>query len=390
MSASADAVAAAPLVAIGIVSAPEYLERRAACRASWLGWPNVGPGRALTVHFVVRALHAPASVDRLLQLEQAAHGDVLRVLVKWNETRLRGPVLSVNAWLTHAVQHLGHYRFIAKMDDDAYLNAPRIERVVRDAMAAAPSPSRIYLGPMSWFHWYPAIFERSGFGWSYTMSWSMGRHCRNVTTAEERCKHRGCGPCLGPFPFASGFLAVLSTPLAAEMLAGNAVKDDDLRRLQQATSLPTRTGGEQIKVMEDIWLGSLLHRRPGRLQTRTPSCLASARRALPLENQLAAFPSRHHIAQAKQHADAADHEQQPTRRRIDRLQPQQVEWRARVWRQASHGACTRWHQWSAHQKPCAAPVDPFCVGEWLTVCPTRPDPTGGRPLAAAVNHEPTE
>ena len=29
------------LVALGIVSAPEYIERRAGSRATWLTWPNI-------------------------------------------------------------------------------------------------------------------------------------------------------------------------------------------------------------------------------------------------------------------------------------------------------------------------------------------------------------
>ena len=251
------------LVAMGIVSAPEYLERRAACRGSWLRYPNVGAGKAITVSFVVRSLGVPAQIDQLLRLEQAAHSDILRVNVPWNETRLRGPVLSVAAWLAYATRHLASARFIAKLDDDAYMHTPELEKLLRESLRVAPTPERIYFGPMSWFHWYPTIFERSGFGWSYTMAWSLGSHCRNVTTAEERCKHQGCGKCVGPFPFASGFLAVLSTPLAAELLAmdsTNAVRDDDLSRLRQVRRLPTRTGGVQVKVMEDIWLGSLLFR----------------------------------------------------------------------------------------------------------------------------------
>ena len=34
-----------PFLALGIISAPEYLERRLAMRASWLSLPNVGPGK---------------------------------------------------------------------------------------------------------------------------------------------------------------------------------------------------------------------------------------------------------------------------------------------------------------------------------------------------------
>ena len=78
-------------------------------------------------------------------------------------------------------------------DDDAYLYTPAIEALLRQTLRVAPSPDRIYLGAMSWFHWYPRVYERSGFGWSYTMAHALGSWCRNVTSAEERCKHRGCG-----------------------------------------------------------------------------------------------------------------------------------------------------------------------------------------------------
>ena len=88
------------LVAMGIVSAPEYIERRSSCRGWWMHYPNVGRGKPITVHFVVRALHSPASVEAMLTLEQQMYGDVVRVDVPWNETRLRGPVLSVAAWFT--------------------------------------------------------------------------------------------------------------------------------------------------------------------------------------------------------------------------------------------------------------------------------------------------
>lgn len=293
------------LVAMGIVSAPEYIERRSSCRGSWMHYPNVGRGKPMTVHFVVRALHSPASVEAMLTLEQQMYGDVVRVDVPWNETRLRGPVLSVAAWFTYAVRHLSSARFIAKLDDDAYVRSPHVEALLRSVLRSTPTPERVYLGAMSWFHWYPKIFERSGFGWSYTMSWMLGRHCRNLTSSEERCLNKGCGACVGPFPFASGFLSLLSTPLVADLLetavdhsgsvlvgdgmstsvprtaasaapsplgsnsAGdstpsvNRVLHDDLSRLRAVRGiLPTRTGGRQVKVMEDIWIGSLLFRQP--------------------------------------------------------------------------------------------------------------------------------
>ena len=247
------------LAAFGVVSAPEYLERRQGSRCSWLKWPSIG--HSIVVRFVIRALHAPPAVERLLSLEQAAHGDVFRVSVPWNETRLRGPVLSVAAWLSHATVEFAHARFIAKLDDDAYINVPELERLLWEVLRVSPSPERIYLGPMSWFHWYPRIFERSGFGWSYTMAWMLGQNCRNVTAAEERCRWQGCGGCVGPFPFASGYLAVLSTPLAVDVV-GSATLHDDLSRLRAADALPTRSGGAQFKVVTRVCARARASRAP--------------------------------------------------------------------------------------------------------------------------------
>ena len=250
------------LVAFGIISAPEYIERRVGSRVTWLAWPNVcRSGCPFSAEFVVRARDAPPSIDQQLQAEHNAHGDVLRIDVQWNETRLRGPSMSLAAWLSYATRAYSKVQCIAKLDDDAYLYTPGLQVMLEDALHAASYPGYIYMGPMSWFHWYPTVFERSGFGWTYTMAWEAGRGCRNRTEAEARCKWRGCGSCVGPFPFVSGYLVIIGKLLADE-LANSALLADDMTALERAGMLTTRTGGHQFKVMEDIWLGSLLYRRP--------------------------------------------------------------------------------------------------------------------------------
>jgi len=45
----------------------------------------------------------------------------------------------------------------------------------------------------------------------------FGRHCRNDTDAELMCT--GCGRCVGPFPFASGFLIALGRQMSAEIVS---------------------------------------------------------------------------------------------------------------------------------------------------------------------------
>ena len=138
-----------PLVVLGIISAPEYLERRLGIRHSWLQWANVKSGH-IGALFVVRSGNSPQWLDQLLAAEQERYNDVHRApTVAWNETRLRGPVLSLAVWLQHAVVHHSSARFIGKMDDDAFLHAGDFERLLR-TVAASPLSTYLYMGAMSW------------------------------------------------------------------------------------------------------------------------------------------------------------------------------------------------------------------------------------------------
>ena len=247
-----------PFVAIGIISAPTFIERRAAIRATWLSHCSIG--REIAARFVIRALNAPPPLDRLLSSETLDFGDVFRAQsVPWNETRLRGPVLSLHAWLRHAVGTFPRTPFVAKVDDDSYVQPAELAVLAR-AVSASVGPERpVYLGVFTYFSWFPTIFERSGYGWSYGQALGA-RWCSNATFVARTCGDN-CGLCVGPFPFGSGFLLLLSRSLAGHLLESPGV-DDDLARLRRAKTLPTRKGGVQEKVMEDIWLGSALFRFP--------------------------------------------------------------------------------------------------------------------------------
>lgn len=168
------------LLAIGIISAPTHTLRRMSIRGSWLRWPNVGSGHAVDAKFVIRSFHAPAHVHELLLEEEKAYGDMLRVTVMWNETRLKGPVLSVAKWLDYAVVHFAAAPFIAKMDDDAYIHAPRLEALLRTTMSQTSRSDRVYMGTLTYFNWYPKMFDHAGFGWGYTMSYHAGSHCKST------------------------------------------------------------------------------------------------------------------------------------------------------------------------------------------------------------------
>eukprot|EP00962_Isochrysis_galbana_P036925 scaffold12838_cov144-Isochrysis_galbana.AAC.7 len=137
------------LLAIGVVSAPEFEVRRLGLRSTWLQFPNVGVD--VSVRFLIRCRGAPASIARALTLENNTYQDVLGLDVAWNETRVRGPVLSLAAWLQYAASALPHARFIAKVDDDAYVHTLQIQQLLRSILVQSPASSgRIYMGVLNW------------------------------------------------------------------------------------------------------------------------------------------------------------------------------------------------------------------------------------------------
>ena len=138
--------------------------------------------------------------------------------IAWNETRARG-VLSVAAWLAHAAAAFPRATLVGKVDDDAYIHTVELEALLRGIVTQlAPNVDRLYLGSMSWFHWFPKIFERSGFGWTFSNAWGYGDGCRNATSAAIRCgSHQriGASDDCGLGPFLSGYPMLFSTALAA-------------------------------------------------------------------------------------------------------------------------------------------------------------------------------
>ena len=247
-----------PFLAVGVISAPEYVHRRMVLRSTWLGLPAHLEASVSTT-FVVRAGHAPTKLQRQLASEVAQYHDLLRVeSVFWNETRLRGPVLTLAAWLQHAAAHISGARFVAKVDDDSYLHAPDLAAMLKPLVPSLPH-AHVYMGTLTWYSWFAEQWDRCGFGWTWRGSENVGHLCRNSTWASARCGPRGCGPSVGPFPFAAGYLIVLSLPLVTE-IATSADLGDETRRLASAASLVTHKGFKHTQIFEDVWLGSFVHR----------------------------------------------------------------------------------------------------------------------------------
>lgn len=275
LAAAASSSAVAPacsqpdlFLAVGVVSAPEFVFRRTVARTTWMrlapSTPNAGgadQSHALPwcVQFVVRALHAPGRIQRQLAMEQREHGDILEVDVPWNETRMRGPVLTLAAWTRYAATNLTTAKYVVKVDDDSYLHVPGLARTLSLQVDTVGLPTPMaYIGTLTWYSWFAKQFDRCGFGWSWRGSNVVGKMCRNATWAAARC-NGGCGEAVGPFPFAAGYLIILTQPLAAAIASSPALPDE-VRRLTLAQALWTHKGFKHTQIFEDVWLGSFVHR----------------------------------------------------------------------------------------------------------------------------------
>mmetsp|Transcript_13958 Transcript_13958/g.37806 ORF Transcript_13958/g.37806 Transcript_13958/m.37806 type:complete len:336 (+) Transcript_13958:41-1048(+) len=251
------------LLAAGILSAPEYLGRRQTLRTTWL--PHASP--RLLFRFVVRVggLARHEWLSFCLSAEQRRHGDLHSVQVAWNETRQRGPVLSLVAWLRHAATALAHARFIAKLDDDFYMHVPTFEREIEAVSASlADETDRVYLGFLTWHHWRPEIFAYGGWGTSYHRASSAQRDLLDRFRNPNSTRRVEAGEYDGPFPLAGGVLIVLGRGLNRE-ISRSRIVTDDVRRLRAMNMFSRDFVGQDTEIVfEDIWLASVLHRMTAR------------------------------------------------------------------------------------------------------------------------------
>ena len=257
------------LLAMGAVSAPQYVSRRMAQRHTWHEYPNIGMPSEVCVCFVVRSGSAPARLTEALEREHSSYSDMLLAeSISWNESRVRGPTLSLAWWLRYAARKLPHAHFVAKIDDDAYIHVPDLVVLLRQTHVAAGPSSNVYLGVLTYYNWYPRIFERTRHAWTLGQALGASARCRlndhlHLPAHVRACGPDGCGRCVGPFAFASGFLIVLSRALLASTVASDALTSEEARLLSlDLALLPDKHGQRQMLIMEDVWLGSMLYRFP--------------------------------------------------------------------------------------------------------------------------------
>ena len=279
------------LCAVGVLSTPDNSVRRKIAR---IGWTAAAAAEGVVARFILRAQGLPPPTLERLHQEQLQHADIVLLPVPSSEHRLRGRILSLAAWLRVARVVCPPCRWVCKADDDVYLASPSFAAVLRLVSSQLGDSSRVYMGHLAWHTWNTRRFMHHSYFGSYDQRTlhesrraidffgargsSDAAVAPSLLKALQRCRPggvlTGCGwcptldECDGPFAFAVGWLIVLSAPLAEEM------RDSELLRREVQRRLPrvNRTWGPPA--LEDIWLGSLLHRASCRKGRRERERLA--------------------------------------------------------------------------------------------------------------------
>ena len=192
-----------PLLSVGVLSVGEHnYQRRWEQRQTWFGLAQKqsNPLSLVYARFVVRCgarmySSAPYSPSDALLGENATHGDIVCTDIAEDAGKLKGPSLLVLAWYDHALRVQPRTRFIATVDDDAYVHlAPNgILDILRELPSYAAT-GRTYVGAMHGWTFNATQYRFLRFGWSGTGD------------AAE-----------GPFPFATGAFMCVSRGLATQI-----------------------------------------------------------------------------------------------------------------------------------------------------------------------------
>merc|ERR1712185_20392 len=134
-----------PFMVLGIVSNCMWgnsFDRRRWIRETWKTYANVG--KTMHVVFIVAMLQSNLSpvtpaLEAQLRAEAKEHGDML-LLEKVPERK--SPCLKTMAWFRHATRAYPRTTFIAKTDDDAFVQTIKLEANMR-RFAGNP---HIYIG----------------------------------------------------------------------------------------------------------------------------------------------------------------------------------------------------------------------------------------------------
>ena len=208
-----------PLLALGIVSAPTHVERRAQLR------PFLTAGDAEKHNVLFKFVLGHTAADVIAEIKAYGRSEPDVVLLDASEGGGVGCVDKSFAWWRHAIVAYPHAAYIGKTDDDSIVRLPALAQLLRTPLPHAPR--HVYAGWVQWTSWFPG---RKYFGCGWATEAHRALHARTAPRSDcARCswclrRERGTTaparvplsePVVGPFPFATGALELMSAPLAA-------------------------------------------------------------------------------------------------------------------------------------------------------------------------------
>ena len=230
-----------PFIVLGVVSNCMWgnsFDRRQWIRETWKTYSNVG--KTMHVVFIVAMLQSdlsriPQELETRLRAEAEKNGDML-LLDRVPERK--SPCLKTMAWFRHAVRTYPRATFLAKTDDDAFVQTIKLEA----NMKPFTKTDRVYIGSTLWGSYITKTFE--------PCARRMGPNMCAGGMKEERCQERGA---IGPYPYAVGMLQVLSYNVASWMVVQEEFAEFE-RRATAATRPPMMDQGEDMVIGMFLYL----------------------------------------------------------------------------------------------------------------------------------------
>ena len=227
-----------PLVAIGLVSAAPYRERRAAIRESWFRFSECSSGDVLA-RFVI-AQPTDAREAKAMDAEVHTAGDVV-MLPTGVSGRVWSPLHTTFRWLAYATSQrpFRDASYIAKMDDDVFLFVPELAlhlRKMRELPLTAPTRNVLY-GVFYWTSYIHAEYMHTGSTYDMLTAQKASSACIRA------------GSCKGSFPFTTGAMQLLSRPLAREIALGA----QTVEHIERSKGMLSQS--RLVPAFEDVWMG---------------------------------------------------------------------------------------------------------------------------------------
>lgn len=219
------------LLLIGVMTSPLAFNRRYPLRVE-MGRMNPS-SLGVTVRFVVGVGCRMDDESRLLlQEEMLLHADMVQVDAADCSQRHKATPKTM-AFFAHIAVNARGYRWVAKTDDDTFIDLPKLQvdvlRMEATGKGCGHKSLYAYYGVLRWRLWDYGKGHGCGPREDHALCFPGQRYCRDSThrAFDRLLVERGCACSqgVGPYPFGDGSLYVLSAPLLNAVFTGEAYRN---------------------------------------------------------------------------------------------------------------------------------------------------------------------